>query len=856
MIFQPTYDETVLGTFLHDIGKLRQRAEGSIRGLAPEVLKLETDLLPQWDGRSSHKHALFTEAFFHWMETQGIQFPGEVRLMPIRHVAVYHHKPDSAQGLVGAAAWIAAEADRLASGMDRKPKDEEQEKGAWDSFIKTAMVNPFSLVKLRDETKAPRSELQLGELSPGDSVMPKSTVQTGDYQARYGKLAQSWKDGFRSACGTGNAKVFSEELLSLSERLLWAVPSSTVDQPDVSLHDHARAAAAIAGAMHQYHEARGELADAGAVKDRTTKKFRLIAGDLSGIQHSLFLLASQQVKGVNRILRARSFLMGLLMESAALEIRERLSLNAFAVLQMAGGRFLILAGDVPGISEKLAEARSAIEAWMFERYLGELSLNIALSESFEGEMFLKGRFREVQALVGTAVEESKQAAFSTCIKPVLRDVRYPNGACTACGVRPAREAAGEESEGQGRCRSCEDERRLGGDLPKVVHWTWSKEPGERRQSLKLWGNLWLRWHTNTPLMNSSVISAARLATGKLVPEGFGAVRSVANYIPRLDEHDGAGGRYERLSEEAQKVEVGEAKTFEHLAADALEATEEGRWIGSPLLAVLKADVDRLGGIFQQGSQEQGLGRFAGLSRMMDFFFSAQVTELIRSQYRNIYTVYAGGDDVLLLGPWKDVLRFSLALREEFTKWVGNNPDITISAAVELVKQEEPLNRAVVRAERRLEQAKQAGRNRVSAVDEGAHTWQEFARQIAQGDEVHALMASGIVGQSFLYRVLELDEARCRMENISGHRSAYASDGERTRSITADANWRARWGYQLARNILSKEKALGRERVKEAVEVLNGLLGLTGTLGKKPAPPARSAITMALYRTRKNKSERR
>lgn len=621
-----------------------------------------------------------------------------------------------------------------------------------------------------------------------------------------------------------------------------------MDQPDVSLHDHARAAAAIAGALYRYHEAKNQLDDAAAIKDKKAKKFRLIAGDLSGIQHSLFLLASQQVKGVNRILRARSFLMGLLMESAALEVRERLHLDAFATLQMAGGRFLILTGDVPGVEVEVAGARSAIERFMYERYLGELALNVAVSEPFEGELFLNDHFGQALSLASIAVEEWKQKPFSTCLTPVMRNARYPHGVCTACGVRPAASPRPEAPEDPPRCRTCEDERRLGGDLPNLVQWSWSREPGERGRTLKLWGDLWLRWHTAPMLMNHTVLGAARLPADDWNPQGHGAVRAVANYIPRLSATDNAEGRYDRLSEEARAAAPGEPKTFEHLAADALEMGDDQSWVGQPLLAVVKADVDRLGAIFRQGIENPGLGRFAGLSRMMDFFFTAQLPEMIRREFPGMYTVYAGGDDLLLLGPWQMALRFVLRLRAEFDAWVGGNPDVTLSAAVEFIKPEEPLNRAVIRAERRLDAAKNGGRNKVSAVDGGVHPWPEFAGQLMQADQVYQLIRDGVVGQSFLYRLLELDASRCRMEP--------SGENGKTGSQSADANWRAKWGYQLARNILNREKTLGLEKVQESAEILSGLLGLTARLEKRNAPPARTPVTVALYRTRKTQSERR
>jgi CRISPR-associated protein Csm1 len=113
--------------------------------------------------------------------------------------------------------------------------------------------------------------------------MPPRPASPDDQPRRFGVLWAAWEKGF---LGFGRHALtparFEQALLGLSERLLWAVPSSTVDQPDISLHDHARAVAAIAAALAAWHAAHGEPSVA-AVKDRTRPKFRLITLDLSGI---------------------------------------------------------------------------------------------------------------------------------------------------------------------------------------------------------------------------------------------------------------------------------------------------------------------------------------------------------------------------------------------------------------------------------------------------------------------------------------------------------------------------------------------------------------------------------------------
>ena len=65
-------DEVVLGAFLEDIGKFMQRAMGSSRQLPPEVARRASDVLPSFRGRSTHWHALWTDAFFHELEKREI----------------------------------------------------------------------------------------------------------------------------------------------------------------------------------------------------------------------------------------------------------------------------------------------------------------------------------------------------------------------------------------------------------------------------------------------------------------------------------------------------------------------------------------------------------------------------------------------------------------------------------------------------------------------------------------------------------------------------------------------------------------------------------------------------------------
>lgn len=842
--------ETAIGGFMQDIGKFMQRAFRTVRAMDPQPRARESVILPT-DGRGgyTHKHVLWTEAFFHWMEHEGLAFPTGVNRDRVRDMAVFHHKPDAN----GAAGWLAAEADRLSSGMDRKPQDEQCEQDAdvpkgWDAFIRTPMLSPFVPVNL-GLGEAPRRFQPLTELTPDDALMPSERVNIETYPKRYEELWTAFTAEFARLCReVADPRLFCEGLLSLSERYTFAIPSSTVDLPDISLHDHNRTVAAIAACLQAWHAVDGSLADEVRVRDRAQPKFRLLAGDLSGIQHTLFLLAHQQVKGVNKILRARSFLMGATLEAAALQVRETLELTPFQLIQNAGGRFVMLVPDVPGLDARVAELRACFDRWMRTRYLGELTLNLALGCPFGGQGLLPGSFRAVQADLERCLEAAKLSALSdaTGVLPV----EFPHGVCPACDRRPAAKQAG-------RCSVCEDEHRVGGWLPKTQTALWHWQPRARMGDWAVRffdepsGGLSLVLYDDVPpIAGTAALSGYRFRAAVTDPAAASwPLRCVANHIPRLrgDEDYSAEDR-----EDAEDVEPGEPKTLGMLAADALERFN-GERRGRKFLAVLKADVDRLGMVFSDGLRDanaardrNSLSRFAALSRMLDLFFTGYLQTLIRRDFPDIYTVYAGGDDLLLIGPWRQTVDFMQAMNAAFRTYTGSNPNLTLSAGLALVRANQPLNRAVWEAEERLERAKNErdpagkdiGRNRCCLIEDISHTWDELPDLLAEGRQLNDWLRAGTVNSAHLFRLLDFGAQRERAE---------VPDENGSLDLAA-TNWRARWAYHLARNVRGGQQVPSQHKA-EVSELFNRLLGLSERLGKSTRRSPRIPVSLALYRNR-------
>lgn len=884
---RPNLDEVVLGAFLHDIGKFMQRAH-DWDALPPEVRNRAEDVLPSFRSNLSHWHALWSDAFLEMLEREGVSFPAGINLNQVREVAIFHHKPSTPVH------WLCTEADRLSSGMDRKEKDEKTEAeeaaplSGRNAFRQVALESIFARIELRDLGSRPHlkaNRYRAGPLRP-EALLPeeREAVEGPAQEQAYRAAWEGFFADFTALCrGAPNMALFHEGVISVGERWLWAIPSSTIDQPDVSLFDHSRSVAAIAACLYKFHEEKGGLDDERAIRDRARPKFRFLVGDLSGIQSTLFRLAAQQVKGGSRILRGRSFLIGAILEAAALLLCQRLGLPPFALLQTAGGRFLMLVPNLAKIEDQLAELRRSVDEWLLRRYFGDLALNLVLGPAFGGEGLLSGKLPYTRAALEQAVAEAKQRPFSGLARAGTGRLVFsdypdrPDGACPSCGVRPAT----QEADGVRRCEACHDEYRAGRRLPamKAALWRRREHAGasgargyaagggastaEKPLEIAMPGDLVLELHTEVPPATPQtawreVISGWRVleedaADGKEAPRGSAtgrdapelAHRPVAHHVPRLRAEDlrgkdARGSRYAALSEEARQVEAGDIKTFEHLGQDALEEVE-GRLLGTPHLAVLKADVDRLGQIFSQGlGSSWSLGRVAALSRMLDAFFTIWLPDLLKRKFPDTYTVYAGGDDLLLVGPWRQMIELVQEIGNGFAAYVAHNPHITLSAGLELAFVDEPLNRAVRRAEERLETAKDAGKREntggmISLITATPLTRPQLAQALEDAERVSGWLRERdreALSTAFVHRALMV-----------------ARDAH---SPAPPLNWKARWAYILARHFSAKTEK-GRERLKFFDRLLESGLERDAVLfpqaGHAAAAPAEIVLTIALYRNR-------
>ena len=237
--------------------------------------------------------------------------------------------------------------------------------------------------------------------------------------------------------------------------------------------------------------------------------------------------------------------------------------------------------------------------------------------------------------------------------------------------------------------------------------------------------------------------------------------------------------------------------------------------GQKALMTLKGDVDNLGTIFQKGIQPANIAKIAALSRQMNQFFSLWLPAYCAEQSPNMYTVFAGGDDFFLIGPWYSTQKVAHAMQQAFARYVAENPEIHFSVGMVMSKSGIPVPRLGDLAEEALEKAKGIDKGKTVSTAEGKNAVTIFNRSVKWADwkqlcdleeEIHRLADTYKISTSYLYSLIHLCEQAADEKNIES------------------AMWRSRFYYKTARYVVDKLKK------EEKSTALNQIITLLGDKG--------------------------
>lgn len=792
------HDHVVFGALLHDIGKFWERAEMFGKHRHSDDEKQRNCRWNQQGRYFSHLHVLNTRAFCELLAENLPIAPEPGTDQNWINLAARHHIASSPLER------LVAEADHFASA--------EREQGAfYEQGIhkKTRLEALLGRVTLGNSERPngyrlPVAELDLAEANiyprHATSYRPPMRESSGAWlseqslQSDYRRIGEAFRkalDGlpqYRSG-NPESLRGIVRNLLALMERFLSSIPAATnIIHPDISLFDHLRITAAIAEGLYLFHEQQGTLDRAEHFTDRETPKWRLVCSDFSGIQNFIYKISS---KGAAKALRGRSFYIQLLCDGVSEHLLHKLGLYPTARIYSSGGKFFLL---IPAhLEDRLRAEVDAVNTELLREFQGEVFLGLGLAQ-VRGSDFQGGNMGTKWKEASESLQRDRLQSFRQQVSSSVKFFEaQPLHAkhCTVCS-RDDAEAEIKDHDGRAICRQCDRMEHIGRSLKdtEYLFWIFGKDRDVARQELRK------QSETRVDLFGTDY-AVYLLSEPPELSELKRLESSHLEAVNRFPDPDGNPHGYScgfRFAGKWDKAKQSADWEFDEFS----EAAE-----GIHKLGVLRMDVDNLGEVFIRGlkfgDKDMGsLSRVATLSRQLHLFFAGHLHTLLANLPRT-QIIYAGGDDVFLIGSWDELPGVANTIRTEFREYCADNEHFSLSAGIAVVEGRYPISRAAQLAGDAEHEAKALRRGKHGEKEKDALCfldttigWEDFERAEDLKREICDIMeetrSRAVLGR--LRAVLDAVDEFKRLSQTKQHTPE---------QIQALVHWQ-KWRWRLVYNI--------------------------------------------------------
>lgn len=701
----------------------------------------------------------------------------------------YHHKDylQKAKLDKNDLAYIVYEADNIASGMDRR-ENEGEEKGFdpklnldsifsvfySDKEIQVANKYPLIYKDINKSFNYPRTDISLATNS--------------NYEALLNKIKSHFitKD---------ISQISINQLLQIIEEGFSYVPSSTnrAEVCDISLYVHSKITSAVASCMKLYFDEQ-QIQDykkycfnSGSKIFRNEKIYLLISGDISGIQDFIYTIPS---KGALKTLRGRSLYIDLLLEEFIDEYLEQIGLSRANVLYSGGGHFYILAPNIEDTKKAIDKLQAKMNRWLMENIGINLYLAIGMAECSANNLMKSEAQGNLFAIVNKKLKDdktirySKDEDFLEYIFNVEKEEDTAKKECNICH-NLVDKLWKYNSDEEIACEFCLNLYKLGQDiLTQDLVFVISEE--------KIDGGIKIFGKDKDLYMYAVNIEDIDMFKGKIL-----RIYSKNNLL----ENDLAIRLY--LADYSAKNENDEVMTFDDLAKSSCKIDK-----GIKRLGVLRLDIDDLGIAFSSGFVSDKdkiednlryatLSRYADLSKDISMFFKVAINKICagdltgcvdfeekafnifgiaKAPKRKVNIIYAGGDDLFLVGAWDEVLEVAIDINRAFKQFT--NGKLTLSAGMAMFSPTYPISKMAEIAGLLVQMSKnRKDKNSIALFGmetnlkangqpecKHIYTWADFEMKVCKekmnyllarlsfdGDKFNKLS----VGKSLIYRLMDL-----------------------------------------------------------------------------------------------------
>ena len=761
-----------IGALLHDVGKIVRRA-----------------------GVSSKKHSIAGADYLEKEELLDVE-----KYREIYDMIKYHHNKEINEKMKeneklddDSLAYIVYEADNIASGVDRVNYDDEisdegdkKQGKKKEGLPLNSIFNRLNVQKNNIEKNFKSLKYDRLSFNIPKKKIDEKKIEKKEYLDVLEQLKKDLKELKQKDI------LNPEKLNSVLEKSCIYFPSSSyVDYPDVPYYDHVKLTATIASCMYLYDKEKendsinykDKYFKKSQKKEREEPKFLFVSGEFTGIQNFIYTITSKMAM---KSLRGRSFYLELFIEHIIDEILEALNLSRVNLVYSAGSQFYMLLPNIPKTVKILEEYRKIINDFLLKE-LGtsvyyEISytetsaeeLGNGLSEKVKKENQIKEIFRR------NSIETSKKKLNRYSQEQLeklfdedseLNKIHSDTKECVICKKSEKEDILIKNSQKESNgnleiCDSCKNYIQLGKDISKSFHLTKNREENCNKNSDK---NRRVFFVEKNCSENSDKLKFPKYPKGVVEIifkyfeskdfESFEKEKESENFYRFYSINDDYLGKGN-----SRNIKVGNYNVESSKKDNLIEFTElVKKSKGIERLAVLRADIDNLGTLFQKGFEDKEYINTDGekepyrfvrfsktvvLSRYLSDFFkriinlilerknlNLEENELFKEycnvitertkedetkedkKRRNVVLVYSGGDDVFAIGTWNDIIEFSVDLRMAFKEFSSDR--VTLSAGIGFFDENYPIFQMAQKTGELEKLAKSYGENEIGKTTKDA-----------------------------------------------------------------------------------------------------------------------------------------
>ena len=479
----------------------------------------------------------------------------------------------------------------------------------------------------------------------------------------------------------------------------------------------------------------------------------MISGDFWGIQK--FIFEDLTTNKASKILRSRSAIIEII-TYIVVEILKEEFRDSEKVL-FGAGKFLVLAKKENGYKNKLAKIQKELDRYFLENFFGQNGFILSFYETTKEKLQKQDseEMKEDLIALGKDNEKKKLNKFNLydidedkINIDVFKTAKNDDDICDFCKKRV-------KSKDEA-CEICLNQIKLGEKLTKSRYIKIEKTQNKQNDILVF------------KYQNSYFYA-------KFFNEIKGNLDGIFDITN--DKYDGVAKW--PIGSFVAKNNDNKIKSFEEL-----QNNSQG-------LIAMKADVDKLGNTFREFYMNS-FKKFNRLSRELNFFFSTYIPYFIEQnkEYKDsVYIIFAGGDDLFMVGEYKTMIKLAKDIREQFYKFSLEKS--TLSMGLVMFKHSTPISyisHLADEAEKRAKNVLENGKNRDGIDIFGISM--KFNKFLTIEKEwqkvVEILENSDIDTTTFYYRLLELCDMR---ENLNSDKVN-----------VQNAMWKSKLSYLFKRNL--------------------------------------------------------